>query len=66
MTLGQILQGQPAVSQLEIMQRADRTFAGERRGRFFGGQLSDAEAEALTKGVELKPGTLERLRAVKP
>jgi hypothetical protein len=66
MTLGQILQGQPAISQLEIMQRADRTFAGDRRGRFFGGQLSAEEVETLTKGVELKAGTLERLRGETP
>jgi hypothetical protein len=66
MTLGQILQGQPASSQLEIMSRADRTFAGDRRGRFFGGQLSEQEVEALTKGVELRAGTLERLRGAKP
>ena len=46
---------QPTESQYELLQRADRLLPC---GRYFGGQLSEEQVQALTKGVELRKGTL--------
>ncbi len=46
---------QPTESQYELLQRADRILPC---GRYFGGQLSAEQVEALTHGVELRKGTV--------
>lgn len=46
---------QPTETQYELLQRADRLLPC---GRYFGGQLQAEQVEALTKGVELRAGTL--------
>lgn len=54
MTVKDLLTGQPAISQYEIMARADRLLP--RAGRFYGGQLTDEQVVTLTKDMELKRG----------
>jgi hypothetical protein len=45
MTLGQMVKGQPTLTQLETLTRADRLLVC---GRYYGGQLTPEQVEALT------------------
>ena len=45
-TIKKILEGQSTERQLDILARADRLFK-DRTGRYFGGQLTEEEIDAL-------------------
>ena len=49
-TIKELLRGQPALRQLDILGKADRLFAdkfADKKGRFYGGVLTEEEINAL-------------------
>lgn len=57
MTLKDLLSGQPAITQYELMARADGHSLHNvqlSRGRFYGGPLTEEQVAALTDGLKLK------------